>query len=189
MKCLILSHCYKNKLIVSLGNFETLAFPLNSIVWHHERSQFRRNFVLLTFFTILNHDILNPTLGFKSYLNISRNSSTRTLQIQPISTYCLTRQQASRESQANFPRAGVLFGPRCILIFQFWTDFHWSIPTPHWSQILYPNFCDFFWSAQIMHMGTLQILGIWFWIKFQSKDDNFCSMIDWLQEARKQLCR
>ena len=40
------------------------------------------------FFTILNHDILNAKLDFKSYLNISRNFSARTLRIQPISA-CL----------------------------------------------------------------------------------------------------
>ena len=33
-------------------------------------------FVFLTFFTVLHHDIFNAILDFKSYLNISRNSST-----------------------------------------------------------------------------------------------------------------
>ena len=46
------------------------------------------------FFTILNHDILNAILDFKSYLNISRNSSARTLQIQPISACLLISQHA-----------------------------------------------------------------------------------------------
>ena len=99
-------------------------------------------FVLLAFFTSLNHGILNPTLGFKSYLNIARNSSARMLRIQPISVTqcCMTRQQVSRESPVKFLKAGVSFGPDLSWFPNSGQFFYWSIPTPSHVTDFVPQF-------------------------------------------------
>ena len=72
-----------------------------------KEASLEENLCCYFFFTILNHDILNLNLGFNNYLNISRNSSTRTLQIQPISA-----STRLRESRERFLRPGVFVRTR-----------------------------------------------------------------------------